>query len=255
MVRYRLVRDDELEGRENGGDGQDDRQGAHVGPDSQPRAVDIAALVRGGPVGAGRSRRGPRLEGVPHELPHGALLVGRGRQLEVQRLQPPAAAGGGRRRRRSPNGPRRAPPRPQMRMRSLARHPPPTVARAPPPVRKRRWHIRLRVPPDARAASEGRRRGESGGRPRAGSTRYYEATDGAALTSAFRSILAAATDCGFELPSAPPDPSSIEVRLNGTLVPSTSYDVVGTRLELYGTACAQVQSGLVMTITAEDACR
>jgi len=96
---------------------------------------------------------------------------------------------------------------------------------------------------------------DAGGRPRAGSTRYYEATDGAALTSAFRSILAAATDCGFELPSAPPDPTSIEVRLNGTLVPSTSYDVVGTRLELYGTACAQVQSGLVMTITAEDACR
>jgi hypothetical protein len=95
---------------------------------------------------------------------------------------------------------------------------------------------------------------DAGGRPRAGSTRYYEATDATALTSAFRAILAAATDCGFELPSAPPDPTSIEVRLNGTLVPSSSYDVIGTRLELYGTACAQVQSGLVMTITAEDAC-
>jgi hypothetical protein len=95
---------------------------------------------------------------------------------------------------------------------------------------------------------------DAGGRPRAGGTRYYEATDGAALTTAFRAILAAATDCGFELASAPPDPTSIEVRLNGTLIPSSSYDVIGTRLELYGTACAQVQSGLVMTITAEDAC-
>jgi hypothetical protein len=95
---------------------------------------------------------------------------------------------------------------------------------------------------------------DAGGRPRAGATRYYEATDGAALTSSLRAILAAATDCAFELPSAPPDPTSIEVRLNGTLIPASSYDVTGTRLEVFGTACDQVQAGLVMTITAADTC-
>jgi hypothetical protein len=38
------------------------------------------------------------------------------------------------------------------------------------------------------------------------------------------------------------------------LIPASAYDVVGRRLTVYGTACDQVQAGLVMTITAADAC-
>lgn len=96
---------------------------------------------------------------------------------------------------------------------------------------------------------------DAGGRPRAGATRYYEATDGAALSTALRSIIAAATDCAFELTSAPPRPADLEVRLNGSLIASSSWSLSGTRLELFGTACDQVQAGLVMTLTATNACR
>jgi len=94
----------------------------------------------------------------------------------------------------------------------------------------------------------------AGGRPRGGSIRYYEAGDGAALTSSFRAVLAAATDCSFELSSAPPRPGALEIRLNGTLISPSLWTVTGRRLDLAGSACDQVQAGLVMTIRASDSC-
>ena len=97
----------------------------------------------------------------------------------------------------------------------------------------------------------------AGGRPRAGTTRYYEATDGAALTSAMTSILAAATNCRFTLSSAPPRPTSIEVRQDTALIPRSStngYSLSGTALEFHGTYCSTIQAGLVTTISVTDGC-
>jgi hypothetical protein len=98
------------------------------------------------------------------------------------------------------------------------------------------------------------RMADAGGRPRPGSIHYYEAVDGAALTSALTSIIAAATDCQFELSSVPPRPSHIEVREDTTLVPRASWTLTGTHLEISGTYCDRIRSGLVSSIHVTDSC-
>lgn len=95
---------------------------------------------------------------------------------------------------------------------------------------------------------------DAGGRARSGSTRYYEALDGPALTRALRAIIAAATDCHFELSSVPGRPSAIEVRQDGVRVPSSGWTLTGTRLEFTGTYCDNVQAGLVSSIRVSDSC-
>ncbi|MBN8612908.1 MAG: VWA domain-containing protein [Deltaproteobacteria bacterium] len=94
----------------------------------------------------------------------------------------------------------------------------------------------------------------AGGRPRAGALRYYEAVDGPAFERALRAILAAATDCAFELTSAPPRPDRVTVRQNGVVVPASRYTITGTHLEFSGVACDAIRSGSVMTISVSDGC-
>jgi hypothetical protein len=98
------------------------------------------------------------------------------------------------------------------------------------------------------------RMADAGGRARPGSIRYYEAVDGAALTAALEAIVAAATDCSFTLPSAPPRPGSIEVRQGTTLVPTSGWTLSGTRLEFTGAWCDSIQAGLVSSISVTDSC-
>ncbi|MBX3271556.1 MAG: hypothetical protein KF729_14920 [Sandaracinaceae bacterium] len=95
---------------------------------------------------------------------------------------------------------------------------------------------------------------DAGGRPRAGATRYYEAVDGPALTSALRAIVAAATDCRFTLASAPARPSRAEVRFDGARVPSSGWTLSGTSLRFSGVWCEQIQNGLVSSIVVSDPC-
>ncbi|MGE0787459.1 MAG: VWA domain-containing protein [Sandaracinaceae bacterium] len=98
---------------------------------------------------------------------------------------------------------------------------------------------------------------DAGGRPRSGATRYYEATDGAALTTAMRTILAAATDCRFTLSTPPPDPLGVTVREDGLTVPRSTingYSLSGTTLEFHGAYCTSIQAGLVTTISVSDPC-
>jgi hypothetical protein len=94
----------------------------------------------------------------------------------------------------------------------------------------------------------------AGGRPRAGALRYYEAVDGPAFERALRAILSAATDCAFELASAPPRPDRVTVRQNGVVVPTSRYTITGRRLEFSGVACDAIRSGTVMTISVSDGC-
>jgi len=94
----------------------------------------------------------------------------------------------------------------------------------------------------------------AGGRPRAGALRYYEAVDGPAFERALRAILASATDCAFELSSAPPRPDRVTVRQNGVVVPAAGYTLSGRRLEFRGLACDAIRSGAVTTISISDGC-
>ncbi len=98
------------------------------------------------------------------------------------------------------------------------------------------------------------RMADAGGRPRPGSIHYYEAVDGAALTTALQAIIASATDCHFELTSTPARPSRLEVREDTTLVPASNWTLTGTRLEISGTYCDRIRSGLVSTIHVTDSC-
>ena len=95
---------------------------------------------------------------------------------------------------------------------------------------------------------------DAGGRARPGSTRYYEALDGPALTRDLRAIIAAATDCYFELSTAPGRPGSVTVRQDGAVVPASGYSLSGTRLEFTGTYCDNIQAGLVSSIRVSDGC-
>ena len=98
------------------------------------------------------------------------------------------------------------------------------------------------------------RMADAGGRARPGAIRYYEAVDGAALTSALTSIVAAATDCRFTLTSAPPRPSRVDVEFDGSLIPRSGWTLTGTSLSVSGVYCDQVQAGLVSTVSVVDAC-
>ncbi|MCA9605593.1 MAG: hypothetical protein KC619_08370, partial [Myxococcales bacterium] len=95
---------------------------------------------------------------------------------------------------------------------------------------------------------------DAGGRARPGATRYYEAVDGTALTGALTAIVAAATDCRFTLSAPPPRPSRVEVRFDGTRVPSSGWTLAGTSISFSGVWCDQIQAGLVSSIVVSDPC-
>ena len=95
---------------------------------------------------------------------------------------------------------------------------------------------------------------DAGGRARSGALRYYEAVDGAAFERALRAILASATDCGFDLASAPARPASVVVRQNGVVVSPSNFTISGARLEFTGLSCTAIQTGFVTTITVSDSC-
>ncbi|MFT5356004.1 MAG: hypothetical protein ACI9KE_003226 [Polyangiales bacterium] len=93
---------------------------------------------------------------------------------------------------------------------------------------------------------------DAGGRPRSGAQRYYEAVDGAALTSALRSILGAATECRFTFPSIPP--AGAVVRQDSTPVPASGYTLRGRLLEFTGTYCTRIREGLVTSVNIRQDC-
>jgi hypothetical protein len=95
---------------------------------------------------------------------------------------------------------------------------------------------------------------DAGGRPRSGSTRFYEAVDGPALTTSLEAIIAAAADCAMELSSVPPRPNAIEVRQNGALVPAGGWTLSGTTLRFWGAYCDAIRAGVVTSVNVSDAC-
>ncbi len=100
----------------------------------------------------------------------------------------------------------------------------------------------------------------AGGRPRSGSTQFYEANNTVEFESALRAITASAASCTYRLSSTPSDPTRVTVFFDSTAVPrSTSNgwgftDTSYRELRFYGSACTQLQSGQVRSISASFNC-
>ena len=101
---------------------------------------------------------------------------------------------------------------------------------------------------------------DAGGRPRAGTLRYYEAVDGATIADAMRSILAAASDCSVQLSSAPPGGVSLTVQQipagGGApiTIPTTQFSVSGSTVQFTGAACTSIRAGNVDSVQASHSC-
>lgn len=86
----------------------------------------------------------------------------------------------------------------------------------------------------------------AGGRPRAGSPKYYAATTPAEMTAAFTAVRDSVANCTYITPSSPTDPDAIDVVVGGAAVPrdpsrTNGWDWIDQafgQLQLFGPACA-----------------
>jgi hypothetical protein len=92
----------------------------------------------------------------------------------------------------------------------------------------------------------------AGGVPKAGATKYYEATSAAELDMALQAIAGGiiVPSCSFQLQSAPPDPNNVTVTINGTPVPRSpshgngwDYHPNAMTITFFGTYCTQIMGG------------
>ncbi len=91
----------------------------------------------------------------------------------------------------------------------------------------------------------------AGGVPRMGSPSYYRVTSGMDLQTALMAITGQIASCTFPLQQRPPDPTRIDVTLNGVAVPrdaangwELSSDMMS--IELHGTACDNLRAAMGM---------
>ncbi|MDP3273991.1 MAG: MopE-related protein [Deltaproteobacteria bacterium] len=100
----------------------------------------------------------------------------------------------------------------------------------------------------------------AGGRPRAGSPTYYEASSTAEFEVALRSIAASTASCTFRLSSRPSMPTGVVISFDGVALPRSNAngwdytDATYTTIRFYGTACTRLQGGTVRAITATYNC-
>jgi hypothetical protein len=91
---------------------------------------------------------------------------------------------------------------------------------------------------------------DAGGRPRAATPRYYNASSTTEIEAAFGTITSALVDCRFQLEMAPPDPNLVDLRLGGM---SLRYDPTHmdgwdwsdsthTEIVFYGGTCSSVRA-------------
>ena len=92
----------------------------------------------------------------------------------------------------------------------------------------------------------------AGGVPKAGATKFYEATNQAELDMALQAIAGGiiVPSCSFQLASAPPDPNNVTVTINGTPVPRSpshgngwDYHPNAMTITFFGTYCQQIMMG------------
>lgn len=101
----------------------------------------------------------------------------------------------------------------------------------------------------------------AGGRPRAGSPRYYPGDTPTGLTDAFTSIRDSVAKCSYVTPSSPLDPDAIAVAVAGQAVSRDPSHVDGWdwidqdygQLQLFGPACALATASNVSgTVTCDQ---
>jgi hypothetical protein len=92
-------------------------------------------------------------------------------------------------------------------------------------------------------------------------TPYYYAVDTAdeaAFTSALTQVAAQVTaTCSFPLSAPPPDPSKVNVYLDGTVVPAdpvNGWTLQGATVTLVGAACQDVLAGNVLSVRIVAGC-
>jgi hypothetical protein len=101
----------------------------------------------------------------------------------------------------------------------------------------------------------------AGGVPAAGATKFYNATDAAALATALDTIGAATLSCTFALDKAPPDPTKIFVFFDGTKEVAKdpkngwTYDATSNSVTLEGDACTSLKNGTAKSVDVVLGCK
>jgi von Willebrand factor type A domain len=93
----------------------------------------------------------------------------------------------------------------------------------------------------------------AGGRPRAGTPRYYAATTAAEMATAFGAVRDSVAKCSYITPSSPDDAGAISVVVGGATVPrdttrTNGWDWIDQQfghLQLFGAACTAATKGNV----------
>jgi hypothetical protein len=92
----------------------------------------------------------------------------------------------------------------------------------------------------------------AGGKPKPGTTKFYEATNAADLDMALMQIAGGiiVPSCSFALQSTPPDPNNVTVTVNGTPVPRSpshgngwDYSPNAMTITFFGTYCTSIMGG------------
>ena len=103
----------------------------------------------------------------------------------------------------------------------------------------------------------------AGGKPKAGSTKFYEASNQAELDMALQAISGGiiVPSCSFQLQSAPPDPNNVTVSINGTPVPRSpshgngwDYSPNAMTITFFGTYCSTIMGGAMTNVAFSYGC-
>ncbi len=103
----------------------------------------------------------------------------------------------------------------------------------------------------------------AGGKPKAGSTKFYSATNAAELDMALQAIAGGiiVPSCSFQLQSAPPDPNNVTVTINGTPVPRSpshgngwDYHPNAMTITFFGTYCSTIMGGAMTSVAFSYGC-
>ena len=101
----------------------------------------------------------------------------------------------------------------------------------------------------------------AGGKPRAGTPRFYPASNRADLAAALDAITFAVTTCTFPLVTRPLDPNFVSVTVGSRLLPrdpthTEGWDYVmnGAAIEVFGSVCTELKNGTALTAGVHFGC-
>jgi hypothetical protein len=103
----------------------------------------------------------------------------------------------------------------------------------------------------------------AGGKPKPGTTKFYEANNANDLNMALQAIAGGVIvpSCSYQLQSAPPDPQNVTVTINGMVVPRSPQHTMGwdyypdaMTITFFGSYCAQIMSGAITNVSFVYGC-